>query len=94
MAEELNLPLLTHCRTYQGVIGHVDERLKEFQTTNPAYIGEINSLLQKQGCSPYRGATEVKHLLWALVSDDGFEAIQNRVTRKLSNLKCAAFWGC
>jgi succinate dehydrogenase / fumarate reductase cytochrome b subunit len=94
LAEELNLPLLTHCSTCQGVIGHVDERLKEFQTTNPAYIGEINSLLQKQGCSPYRGATEVKHLLWALVSDYGLQEIQNRVTRKLSALKCAAFYGC
>ena len=29
LAEELNLPLLTHCSTCQGVIGHVDERLKE-----------------------------------------------------------------
>lgn len=94
LAEELNLPLLTHCSTCQGVIGHVDERLKEFQTTNPAYIGEINSLLQKDGCSPYRDATEVKHLLWALVSDYGLQEIQNRVTRKLSNLKCAAFYGC
>jgi succinate dehydrogenase / fumarate reductase cytochrome b subunit len=94
LAEELNLPLLTHCSTCQGVIGHVDERLKEFQTTNPAYIGEINSLLQKEGCSPYRGATEVKHLLWALVSDYGLQEIQNRVTRKLSALKCAAFYGC
>mgnify|MGYP001800086238 CR=1 FL=1 len=28
LAEELNLPLLTHCSTCQGVIGHVDERLK------------------------------------------------------------------
>lgn len=31
LAEELNLPLLTHCSTCQGVIGHVDERLKESQ---------------------------------------------------------------
>lgn len=28
LAEELNLPLLTHYSTCQGVIGHVDERLK------------------------------------------------------------------
>ena len=94
LAEELNLPLLTHCSTCQGVIGHVDERLKESQQTEPAYLKQINGLLQKQSCSPYQGSTEVKHLLWALVADYGLEEIQNRVTRKLSGLKCAAFYGC
>ena len=94
LAEELSLPLLTHCSTCQGVIGHVDERLKESQKTQPTYLKQINSLLQKQSCSPYQGSTEVKHLLWALVADYGLEEIQNRVTRKLSGLKCAAFYGC
>lgn len=94
LAEELNLPLLTHCSTCQGVIGHVDERLKEAQQTNPAYIEEINGLLQKEGCSPYHGNTTVKHLLWALVGDFGLEELQKRVVLKLSGLKCAAFYGC
>ncbi len=94
LAEELNLPLLTHCSTCQGVIGHVDERLKESQQTEPAYLEQINGLLQKESCSPYQGSTEVKHLLWALVADYGLEEIQNRVTRKLSGLNCAAFYGC
>ncbi|BAZ16071.1 hypothetical protein NIES4071_79460 [Calothrix sp. NIES-4071] len=94
LAEELNLPLLTHCSTCQGVIGHVDERLKESQQSNPNYINKVNGLLQKEGCLPYRGSTEVKHLLYALVADYGLEEIQNRVTRKLSGLKCAAFYGC
>ncbi|MFB2896717.1 CoB--CoM heterodisulfide reductase iron-sulfur subunit B family protein [Aerosakkonemataceae cyanobacterium BLCC-F50] len=94
LAEELNLPLLTHCSTCQGVIGHVDERLKEAQQTNPAYLEEINGLLQKEGCSPYHGNTTVKHLLWALVGDFGLEELQKRVVLKLSGLKCAAFYGC
>ncbi|OKH38378.1 heterodisulfide reductase [[Phormidium ambiguum] IAM M-71] len=94
LAEELNLPLLTHCSTCQGVIGHVDERLKEAQQNNPAYLAEINGLLQKEGCSPYNGNTTVKHLLWALVGDFGLEELQKRVVLKLSNLKCAAFYGC
>lgn len=42
LAEELNLPLLTHCSTCQGVIGHVNEHLKECQTTDPAYIQQVN----------------------------------------------------
>lgn len=94
LAEELNLPLLTHCSTCQGVIGHVDERLKESRETNPVYLEQINGLLKKEGCSPYQGSTEVKHLLWALVGDYGLEELQQRVTRKLSGLKCAAFYGC
>ncbi len=94
LAEELNLPLLTHCSTCQGVIGHVDERLKACGQNNPDYLNKVNSLLQKESCSPYRGSTEVKHLLYALISDYGLEEIKRRVTHKLSNLKCAAFYGC
>ena len=78
LAESLNLPLLTHCSTCQGVIGHVDERLKERQQSHPAYVEQVNGLLKQEGCSPYRGSTEVKHLLWALVGDYGLEALQER----------------
>lgn len=94
LAEELQLPLLTHCSTCQGVIGHVDERLKAAQKNKPAYLEQINGLLRKESCSPYQGSTEVKHLLWVLVADYGLEALQQRVARKLSGLRCAAFYGC
>ncbi|PPT06896.1 Putative succinate dehydrogenase cytochrome b subunit [Geitlerinema sp. FC II] len=94
LAEELNLPLLTHCSTCQGVIGRVDDRLKDAQTNDPDYLENVNDILAKEHCSPYRGATKVKHLLWALVADFGLEKLQERVTRKLSELKCAAFYGC
>ncbi|MEG4442749.1 CoB--CoM heterodisulfide reductase iron-sulfur subunit B family protein [Microcoleus sp. AT9_B5] len=94
LAEELNLPLLTHCSTCQGVIGHVDDRLKDCQKTDPNYVDQVNGLLKKQGCSPYQGSSEVKHLLWAIVADYGIEEVQKRVTRKLSGLKCASFYGC
>jgi succinate dehydrogenase / fumarate reductase, cytochrome b subunit len=94
LAESLNLPLLTHCSTCQGVIGQVDERLKAAHQSNPAYLDQVNGLLQQEGCSPYRGSSEVKHLLWALVGDFGLENLQQRVTRPLTGLKCAAFYGC
>lgn len=94
LAESLNLPLLTHCSTCQGVIGHVDDRLKSAQKNNPAYLEQVNGLLKQEGCSPYKGSTDVKHLLWALVGDYGLEALQQKVTRKLSGLKCASFYGC
>lgn len=94
LAEELNLPLLTHCSTCQGVIGHVNETLKECQTHNPTYLEQVNGLLHQQGCLPYRGTTEVKHILYALIADYGLEAISQRVTHQLTGLNCAAFYGC
>ncbi|NJO21119.1 MAG: heterodisulfide reductase, partial [Spirulinaceae cyanobacterium RM2_2_10] len=94
LAEELNLPLLTHCSTCQGVIGHVDERLKAAQRDDPAYLERVNGFLNNEGCSPYRGSTEVRHLLWALVGDYGLEALAAKVQRSLAGLNCAAFYGC
>lgn len=94
LAEELSLPLLTHCSTCQGVIGHVDDRLKEAQQKDPDYVKKVNVFLQSEGCSPYQGTTEVRHLLWALVGDYGLETLAQKVTRKLNGLKCAAFYGC
>ncbi|NEQ88449.1 MAG: heterodisulfide reductase, partial [Moorea sp. SIO2I5] len=66
----------------------------EFQDTDTAYVEKVNGLLKKEGCSPYKGTTEVKHLLWALVADYGMEALAAHVSRKLTGLKCAAFYGC
>jgi len=88
------LPLLTHCSTCQGVIGHVNDRLQKAQHQDPAYLNQINGLLCQEGCSPYQGSTTVKHLLWALVGDYGLEALAQRITRPLKGLKCAAFYGC
>lgn len=94
LAESLNLPLLTHCSTCQGVIGHVDERLKEAKENNPDYLTQVNGFLEKEHCSPYQGTTEVKHLLWALIGDYGLEALKAKVVKPLTGLKCASFYGC
>jgi succinate dehydrogenase / fumarate reductase cytochrome b subunit len=94
LAEQLNLPLLTHCSTCQGVIGHVDERLKQAQSSDPAYFEQVNGFLQKEGCSPYQGRGAVKHILWALVGDYGVERLAEKVVRRLEGLNCAAFYGC
>ncbi|WP_342596589.1 CoB--CoM heterodisulfide reductase iron-sulfur subunit B family protein [Cyanobacterium aponinum UTEX 3222] len=94
LAESLNLPLLTHCSTCQGVIGHVDERLKEAKENDVEYFNQVNGFLKKENCSPYQGTTEVKHILWALISDYGLDALQAKVVKSLKGLKCAAFYGC
>ncbi|WP_267382811.1 CoB--CoM heterodisulfide reductase iron-sulfur subunit B family protein [Cyanobacterium sp. uoEpiScrs1] len=94
LAEALNLPLLTHCSTCQGVIGHVDERLKNAQKNDPDYFEQVSIFLEKEHCFPYRGTTEVKHLLWVLIADYGLEKLKKKVTKKLIDLNCAAFYGC
>lgn len=94
LAESLNLPMLTHCSTCQGVIGNVDERLKNAQQNDPDYLNTVNSFLTQQKCNPYQGTTEVKHLLWVLVGDYGLDALKAKVTKKLEGLNCAAFYGC
>lgn len=94
LAESLNLPLLTHCSTCQGVIGHVDERLKEAKQDNPDYLKKVNGFLEKENCSPYQGTTKVKHILWALVGDYGLDALKAKVVKPLTGLKCASFYGC
>ena len=94
LAEELSLPLLTHCSTCQGVLGHVDERLKEAKEKDPNYLEKVNNFLKKEQCSPYQGNGQVIHLLWALVRDYGLERLQEQVTMPLKGLKCASFYGC
>jgi succinate dehydrogenase / fumarate reductase cytochrome b subunit len=95
LAEALNLPMLTHCSTCQGVLGRVNEKLKAAKTDNPDYFHHINQTCQQGGCKHlYRGTGEVRHLLWILVQDYGLEAIRDRVQQRLDGLKCAAFYGC
>jgi succinate dehydrogenase / fumarate reductase cytochrome b subunit len=94
LAESLNLPLMTHCSTCQGVIAHADERLKKAKTDDPEYFDKVNQYLQQENCPPYQGSTEVKHLLWVLVEDYGLDNLTSRVKRQLTGLKCAAFYGC
>ena len=94
LAESLNLPLLTHCSTCQGVIGQVDDRLKEAKLNDPQYFDRVNGFLAKESCSPYQGSGEVKHILWALLGDYGLDKLKEKVKRKLTDLNCAAFYGC
>jgi succinate dehydrogenase / fumarate reductase cytochrome b subunit len=72
----------------------VDERLKKAQKEDPAYVDQVNGYLQKESCAPYRGSTKVTHLLWALTEDFGLETLAKKVSKKLVNLNCAAFYGC
>ena len=95
LAEALNLPMLTHCSTCQGVLGRVDETLKAARSDRPDYFETVQNTCKSGGCKHlYKGTGEVIHLLWALVRDYGLDAIREKVSHRLSGLKCAAFYGC
>ncbi|GJL59167.1 MAG: heterodisulfide reductase [Nitrospirales bacterium] len=89
MAEQQGLPIMTICSTCQGVMSQANHRL----TTQPHYLQEINGLLREEGLT-YRGTTTIKHFLWILLEDVGEEALRQQITRPLSGLRAAPFYGC
>jgi succinate dehydrogenase / fumarate reductase cytochrome b subunit len=87
LAEKLGLPLLTACSTCTLMLrkakAELDGGLKD----------KVNGLLAAAGMS-YAGTATVSHLLWALVRDYGLDRLQARVTRPLTGLKVAGYYGC
>lgn len=87
LAEELKLPIMTHCSTCQGVLGRVNDKLQQNETRRD----RVNEFLAPHH---YEGNTEVLHLLWVMIRDYGLERLKAKVERSLSQLKCASFYGC
>ena len=89
MAEQRGLPLMTICSTCQGVMSQANHRLK----ADPDYRTFINKYLEPEGLS-YNGTTEVKHFMWILVEDYGLDRLKEHVTKPLTGLALAPFYGC
>lgn len=88
-AEMMGMPLLTICSTCQGVIGGSALRL-----TDAAYRRRINEEHLADQELEYRGTTDVKHFLWALVEDVGLDVVKSKVRRSLDGLGFSPFYGC
>ncbi|MDH5428696.1 MAG: CoB--CoM heterodisulfide reductase iron-sulfur subunit B family protein [Nitrospirota bacterium] len=89
LAEQQGLPIMTICSTCQGVMSQANHRL----TTQPAYLQEVNDMLQEEGLS-YRGTTTIKHFLWILLEDVGEDVLRAKITKPLTGLRAAPFYGC
>jgi succinate dehydrogenase / fumarate reductase cytochrome b subunit len=89
MAEQQGLPIMTICSTCQGVMSQANHRL----TTQSSYLQEINQILQEEGLT-YRGTTTIKHFLWILLEDVGEDALRKQITKPLTGLRAAPFYGC
>ncbi len=89
LAEQQGLPIMTICSTCQGVMSQANHRL----TTQPSYLQEINQILQEEGLT-YHGTTIIKHFLWILLEDVGEDALRKQITKPLTGLRAAPFYGC
>lgn len=89
LAEQHHLPIMTICSTCQGVMSQANLRL----TTQPEYLDEINRILKDEGLT-YHGTTTVKHFLWILLEDVGEDNLRRHITRPLTGLRAAPFYGC
>ena len=89
LAEEADLNLITLCSgcfeslAVANAMLKADEKLK----------AKINRILSEAG-KEFRGSKEVKHYLQVLMEDVGLKRLKQSVSRPLSNLKVAAYYGC
>ncbi|MEE8159750.1 MAG: CoB--CoM heterodisulfide reductase iron-sulfur subunit B family protein [Dehalococcoidia bacterium] len=88
-AEAMGLPIMTICSTCQGVMAQANHRLKDDQ-----YREMINrEYLAEEGLE-YKGTTDIRHMLWAIVEDYGLDKLKELVVRPLNGLPVAQFYGC
>lgn len=89
LAEKLGLDLVVSCNTCLMTIRTAKKKLDEL----PDLKKEVNDLLKKEGLE-YKGTSNVRHLLWVLAEDVGFEAIRQKVRVPLNKYRIAPFYGC
>lgn len=89
IAEYMRLPILTVCNTCTLQLRTAKMRLDG----DPKLKEKVNKILSESGHPyPYQGTSEITHLLWVL--DQHPELLEDKVTKALSGLKIAAYYGC
>lgn len=86
-AERLGLDLITICNTCQLVLSTAAQRLN----SDEKLCAKVNAKLKEAGLE-YKGTVRVRHFLYVLRDDIGFENIP--VVAPLSNRSIAPFYGC
>jgi succinate dehydrogenase / fumarate reductase cytochrome b subunit len=89
LAEREKLPLLTVCNTCTLNLLDTQKILAEEPETRDA----INVLLADEGLK-FTGTSRVTHFLWMLLEDVGPEKLRAAVSRRLTGIRLAAFYGC
>ncbi len=89
LAEEADLNVVTLCSGCFESLAVANAMLKADEQLK----AKINRILSQAG-KEFLGSKEVKHYLQVLMDDVGLERLKQSVSRPLSNLKVAAFYGC
>ena len=89
VAERENLNILTLCNGCFGTLCKVNKTLKEDKEERE----RINKYLAEFGME-FKGTIEVKHLVYVLSEDVGFEKIKDAVKKPLTSLRVAQHTGC
>ncbi len=89
LAEEADLNLVTLCSGCFESLAMTNAMLKN----DGELKAKINRILSQTG-KEFLGNKEVKHYLQVLTEDVGLERLKQNVSKPLSKLKVAAFYGC
>lgn len=68
-------------------------KANRYMADDPHVYEQVNGALGAVGRS-YDGTVKVRHIMDILINDIGLEAIADKVTRRLTNLKVAPYYGC
>lgn len=90
IAEERGLDLITICSTCQGNLKKSECKID----SDPEYRQKINNVLKEGGHQYMGGKIKVKHFAHILATEEGLALLRQKVTRPLTGLKTAAFYGC
>jgi succinate dehydrogenase / fumarate reductase cytochrome b subunit len=88
-AEKHGLTMITICNTCQINSAMTKHKLD----SDPAYRARVNEKLKEVGLE-YKGTSQIKHFLYALIEDYGLENISAKVEVPLSRFNIAPFYGC
>lgn len=89
LAEEADLNLITLCSGCFESLSMANAMLKADEQLK----AKINKILSKAG-KEFLGNKDVKHYLQVLMDDVGLNRLKQSVSKPLTNLKVAAFYGC
>jgi succinate dehydrogenase / fumarate reductase cytochrome b subunit len=88
-AEKLGLTMITICNTCQLNSAMTKHALD----TNSELKARVNEKLAEVGLE-YKGTSEIKHFLYAIIEEYGLENVKDKVVVPLSNFNIAPFYGC
>jgi len=88
-AEKLGLTMITICNTCQLNSAMTKHALDK----DPVLKSKVNEKLAEVGLE-YKGTSEIKHFLYAIIDEYGLENVKDKVTVPLSHLNIAPFYGC